>query len=136
MSQIATMELLDAWSTLQQFAPITAIHTEKQYDQAIESLNELLDIVGDNELHPLSDLLDTLSVLIESYEAVHYPAPTVTGVDVLSYLMTEHGLRPENFPELGGQKAVDELLAGRRELSVQDIRALSDRFGLSPATFF
>jgi HTH-type transcriptional regulator/antitoxin HigA len=111
-------------------------HTEEQYDQAIESLNDLLDIVGDDEMHPLSDVLDTLSVLIENYEAVHYPAPSVTGVDVLRYLMEGHDLTPESFPELGGRDGVAELLAGLRELSAQEIRALSQRFELSPATFF
>jgi antitoxin component HigA of HigAB toxin-antitoxin module len=31
---------------------------------------------------------------------------------------------------------VSELLAGKRELSAKNIRALSKRFGVSPATFF
>jgi HTH-type transcriptional regulator / antitoxin HigA len=136
MSQIATEALLDAWSNLQQLAPISVIHTEDQYDQAVEHLHNLVDTIGEDETHPLSDLLDTLSVLVENYETVHYPAPTVTGVDVLRYLMTEHELTPENFPELGGATVVAELLAGQRDLSIEDIRALSRRFGLSPATFF
>ena len=136
MSSIATQELVGAWDALQSLAPISAIQNEEQYTQALETLDELLDIVGDDETHPLYDLLDTLSVLIHTYEESHYPVDAVTGPDVLRFLMDEHQLTLSSLPELGDQKTVSELLVGKRELSVAHIRALSKRFGLSPATFF
>lgn len=136
MSNIATQELAQAWDALQSLAPVSAIHNEQQYNEALETLDELLNIVGDDESHPLYDLLDTLSVLIQTYEEDHYPIDAVAGPDVLRFLMDEHQLTPSSLPELGDQKTLSELLAGKRELSVTQIRALSKRFGLSPATFF
>jgi len=115
---------------------LSAIYNEQQYDRALNILHKLLDLVGDDESHPLYELLDTLGTLIHAYEETHYPAPDVTGVDVLRYLCSEYQLTPEDFPELGRENVVSELLAGKRELSVEHIRALCQRFDLSPATFF
>ena len=128
--------LVQAWNGLQSLVPLSAIHNEQQYDRALNILHKLLDLVGDDESHPLYELLDTLGTLIHAYEETHYPASDVTGVDVLRYLCSEHQLAPEDLPELGSPLLVSELLAGKRELSVEHIRALSQRFELSPATFF
>jgi HTH-type transcriptional regulator/antitoxin HigA len=116
--------------------PVSPIRNEQRYDQALKKLHELLDFVGDDERHPLYEVLDTLGTLVHAYEENHYQASPVTGVDVLKFLMDEHQLDPSNFPELGDKEMLFELLDGKRELSVENIRALSTRFGLSPATFF
>jgi len=135
MISAATKQIVQAWDTIQSHIPISPIRDEQQYDQAVEKLNELLDIVDDNEAHPLYDILDTLGTLIHDYEENHYPAPAVKGIDVLKFLMEEHQLSPSNFPEIGNEEIVSQLLAGKRELTVKNIRALSRRFGVSPATF-
>jgi HTH-type transcriptional regulator/antitoxin HigA len=49
--------------------------------------------------------------------------------------MEQHGLRQRDLREIGSQGVVSEVLAGKRELNVRQIRALSERFGVSPATF-
>lgn len=136
MTTLATEQIAQAWDNLQSLIPVSPIRDEQQYDQALEKLHELLDIVGDDERHPLYEVLDTLGTLVHAYEENHYQASPVTGVDVLKFLMDEHQLDPTNFPELGSKETVFELLNGKRELSVENIRILSKRFGLSPATFF
>ena len=135
MTTVATQQLAQAWDELNSLVPVSPIRTEVQYNQAVKKLNELLDIVGDDENHPLYDLLDTLGILIHTYEESNYPEPSVTGTDVLKYIMEEHQLSLTSFPEIGNEKSVSELLAGKRELSVGNIHALSKRFGISPATF-
>ena len=130
-----TQELAQVWEQLQAIVPLTAIHNEQHYDQAIETLNTLLDIVGEDETHPLYALLDTLGTLIHTYEEEHYPAPEVHGIDVVHFLMEEHQLDLTSFPEIGQAEEVSELLSGRRELKVSEIRMLSDRFKVSPASF-
>jgi HTH-type transcriptional regulator/antitoxin HigA len=132
---IATQPLTQAWGTLQTLIPVFPIRNERQYERALNTLSDLLDIVNDDESHPLYNLLDTLGVLVHAYEEGHYPAPQVSGIDVLRFLMNEHNLTPSDLPELGDASVVSELLAGERPLSVEHIRALSQRFGLSPATF-
>jgi HTH-type transcriptional regulator/antitoxin HigA len=132
---IATQPLTQAWDTLQTLVPVFPIRDERQYEQALDTLHDLLDLVNDDETHPLYDLLDTLGILVHAYEESHYPAPEVAGIDVFRFLMDEHNLTPTDLPELGDESIVSELLAGERPLSVEHIHALSRRFGLSPATF-
>ena len=135
MIAIATDKLVQAWDELQALVPFRVIRSEQEYDQAIEVLNELLDTVADDERHPLYELLDTLSTLVHEYEERHYPEPVNIGVNVLQFLMEEHGLTPVDLPELGHAQEVEDLLGGNRELSVRDIQILSKRFSISPATF-
>jgi HTH-type transcriptional regulator/antitoxin HigA len=132
----ATIEQLeDAWIHLQALVPMAAIRTEPQYDQALETLNRLLDTVGDDETHPLYDLLDTLGVLIHTYEESHAPARDISGIDVLKLLMEEHQLTTADLPELGTPAQVAEILAGLPALNVAQIHTLAKRFGVSAATF-
>ena len=49
--------------------------------------------------------------------------------------MTEHGLTPLDLPEIGTQEIISDILSGKRELNMQQIRALSKRFHVSPAVF-
>jgi HTH-type transcriptional regulator/antitoxin HigA len=135
MSHATTEQLEYAWSHLQSLVPMTAIRTESQYDQALETLNRLLDTVGDDETHPLYDLLDTLGVLIHTYEERQAPAEAVSGLDVLKLLMDEHQLTTADLPELGTPAQVADILAGRHTLDVAQIHTLAQRFGVAATTF-
>ena len=115
--------------------PIFLIRNEREYNAAVERLNDLLDEVGTDENHPLYGLLDTLGTLIEAYETEFEPLPPVSGADMLQYLMEEHDLRQADLPEIGSQGVVSEILNGKRELNVRQIRALAKRFEVSPAVF-
>jgi HTH-type transcriptional regulator / antitoxin HigA len=55
---------------------------------------------------------------------------------VLRLLMEQHGLKQGDLPDIGSQGVVSELLSGKRELNRNQIARLSERFGVSPATFF
>lgn len=131
MSALAK-ETREHWQAL---GPLLTIRSEQDYDAAIESLNTLVDEVGTAEDHPLSGLLDTLGTLIHAYEEEHVPIPQVTGSEALGYLMEEHGLEPQDLPELGGAGSVRAYLSRERELHVGEIRALAERFQVSPAVF-
>ncbi len=115
--------------------PILSIHNEREYDLAVEHLDELLDEVGADESHPLYDLLDTLGTLIRVYEDEHHPMPDVSGADMLRYFIEEHQLAQSDLPEIGSQGVVSEILSGKRELNMRQIRALAQRFQVSPAVF-
>lgn len=115
--------------------PLFVIRNESDYDEAIEHLNELLDEVGDDEQHPLYDLLDTLGTVIYAYEENHHPMPECDGVEALQFLMEEHGLDLTDFPEIGAPDAVSDILECKRELTVKNIQDLAKRFQVSPAVF-
>ena len=125
-------ELQVHWANI---APLLCIRNEREYNAAVKRLNELLDEIGDNEKHPLYSLLDTLGTLIHVFEEEHYPIPDATGVEVLRFLMDEHGLTQSDLPEVGSQGVVSEILSGKRELNVRQIRSLAQKFRLSSAVF-
>ena len=122
-----------AWSVI---GPGLSIKTEQDYKRALRVLDHLLDEVGDNERHPLFNFLEVLGTLVESYEADHMEMPRARGMDVLNLLMEEHGLTQHDLPEIGSQGVISEILHGKRELNMRQIKALSERFGVSPAAFF
>jgi HTH-type transcriptional regulator/antitoxin HigA len=126
------LELQQHWTAI---SPLLSLRNEQEYDQAVERLNRLLDEVGTDEQHPLYTLLDTLGTLIHADEEEHHPIPDCRGVDVLRFLMEEHDLTQSDLPEIGSQGVVSEILRGKRELNVRQIRALAKRFHVSPGVF-
>ena len=110
-------------------------HTEVEYQQALALFEKLMDIVGDDDRHPLSSLMETLCLLIESYETEHYPKPEVSGNEVLQFLIEQNNLSPSELAEIGPVDNVLEIINGKNELSAQQIRILSKRFNVSPEVF-
>lgn len=109
--------------------------SEDDYDALVEALDELLALGGDDEDHPLAGLASRVGDMIEAYDELRRPLPKAGGVEVLRYLMREHGLRQGDLPEVATQSVISEVLAGKRQLNVHHIRALSDRFSV-PADVF
>ena len=129
---VITAELQQGWT---QVSALLKIQDEQDYDLGRERLNSLIDEVGTDEQHPLYSLLDTLGAVVHAWEEQHYPMPELEGVDALRFLMEEHALTQADLPEVGSQGVVSEVLGGKRVLNVRQIRALSKRFGVSPALF-
>lgn len=129
---VLTKEVEAHWIVI---SPIFVVRNEQEYDSAIDRLNDLIDEVGTNETHPLYEMLDALGAVIHAYEERHYPMPESSGADTLRFLMDEHGLKQSDLPEIGSQGVVSEILSGRRDLNVRQIRALAERFHVSPAVF-
>jgi HTH-type transcriptional regulator/antitoxin HigA len=125
-----------AAANLDRYAPLLAIRNEREYDAAVAQLNELLDQIGDNPNDPRYRFVDTLTVLIEAYDEEHHPVPGVSGVELLKFLMQQHGLSQQDLSEVGSQGVVSEILRGKRELNVRQICALSRRFNVPPGAFF
>ncbi|MBI3913601.1 MAG: hypothetical protein HY327_05375 [Chloroflexi bacterium] len=64
----------------QTWIPVTRFlyvpHTKVEYQELVEFLDTLTDIVGEDELHPLASLMEITGVLIEKYEDEHVPEIT------------------------------------------------------------
>ena len=54
---------------------------------------------------------------------------------MLKYLMREHNIRQSDLPEIGSQGVVSEVLTGKRDLNVGQVKRLAKRFGVSPEVF-
>ena len=108
---------------------------EAHYLRMVATLEALLDETAGDEQHPAMGLIDIVGDLIEDYEAGEPPLPAASGVDTLVFLIEQHGLTPADLSEIGDENQVQEVLAGRRELDSRQLRALGQRFGVSPGTF-
>ena len=84
---------------------------------------------------PSYDLLDTLGILIHAYEEDQHPIPGAPSREILRLLMDQHGLHQSDLPEIGSQGVVSEILNGKRDLNLRQVRALARRFLVSPAVF-
>ncbi len=127
-----TKDLQSHWARI---GPMLSIRNERDYDLAVKRLNELVDEIGTDERHPLYGLLDALGTLIHAYEEQHHPMPQVSGADMLRFFMEQRSLTQSDLPEVGSQGVVSEILGGKRELNLRQIRALAERFRVSPAVF-
>ena len=71
-SELETVEQI--WPTL---APLLFVpHTEDEYKRLVEMLDTLIDLIGEDETHPLATLMEIVGVLIEKYEDEHVPELT------------------------------------------------------------
>lgn len=109
--------------------------TEVDYRRTVTLLDELIDFIGNDENNPLANLMDTLSILVETYEMEHYPMSDVSVKEVLQSIIEEHNLTSDDFPEIGSSILVSEILNGECQLSREQVNALSERFRVSPAVF-
>jgi HTH-type transcriptional regulator/antitoxin HigA len=131
----AAAQLAHHFNAIQKHVPLHPVRNAAEYDVAVESLNALLDAGAAAENHPLADLAATLGGLIADWDEVHFPAHGVGAQDVLQHLMEAHGLKQGDLPEIGSQGVVSEIMSGHRELNLRQVRALAQRFGVSPVLF-
>jgi hypothetical protein len=52
---------------------IVKLHNESDYEKAVSLLDSLIDVVGENEKHPLASLMELVGFLIEQYENLYVP---------------------------------------------------------------
>jgi len=121
------------WPDIKDFLSVP--HDKRHYNKLVRALDELIDEIGENEKHPMLPLMEIIGSLIEIYENDHLPEIHSDPVEVLRSLMKEHKLSQKDFPEIGSQGVVSEILNGKRLLNTRQIRELSIRFNISPAVF-
>jgi len=130
--------LTPTWRELesQTHVKLRAIESERHYRAMISFMNDLLDMVGDRETHPLMGLLDVVTAFVHDYEERNVEMPDATPAVVLGFLMEQNNLRQSDLAEdFGSQSNVSEVLSGKREINARQARALAKRFGVSPAVF-
>ncbi|HJS89904.1 MAG TPA: helix-turn-helix domain-containing protein [Steroidobacteraceae bacterium] len=105
------------------------IRSERDYDQALAEVEELW---GAKAGTPKGDRLDILATLIEAYETEHYPMDPPDPIEAIKFRMEQQGLTRKDLEEiLGTRTRVSEVLNRKRGLSINMIRALHDKLGIS-----
>ena len=74
MLNVEIEQATTAWATVSKILYIP--HSETEYQEAVRLLDELIDVVGRDENHPLASMMEILGVLIEDYENEHVPEIT------------------------------------------------------------
>jgi len=121
------------WPTINSIFSVP--HTENEYNALVETLDSLIDEVGNNQNHNLAPVMETIGNLIENYEDQNYKITEASPIDTLKYLMKEHGLNQADLIEIGSQGVVSEILTGKRTLNIEQIKKISNRFDVSPLVF-
>ncbi len=77
------------------------------------------------------DRLDVLVILVEAWEAKHYPLGLPDPIDAIKYHMEQNGLAPKDLaPYIGGRNRVYEVLNRKRSLTLRMIRRLHSGLGI------
>ena len=134
MNALAVRELATHFDALTREIPLRPVRNEADHAAAVAALGRLLDAGAADESHPLADLAAILGELVGDYED-RQPRPQVPGVDMLRFLMQQHGLSQRDLPEVGSQGVVSEVLAGKRTLNLRHARRLAERFGVGIEVF-
>jgi HTH-type transcriptional regulator/antitoxin HigA len=81
-------------------------------------------------------LADLLTLLIEDFEERHYALKRASPIEHIVELMAAHDLKQKNLVDIFGTRSiVSEVLSGKRQLTTEHIRRLSERFHVTPELF-
>jgi HTH-type transcriptional regulator/antitoxin HigA len=105
------------------------IRTEADYQAA---LGEVERLWGAPSGTADGDRLDVLATLIDAYESEHFPMDPPDPIDAIRFRMEQQGLSRKDLEGLIGTRTrVAEVLNRRRGLSINMIRRLHERLGIS-----
>ena len=130
----STVHQQDFFALVQVFAP-RPIRTKTQLRAAyreIERLMEMRKLTADQR-----DYLELLSMLVEKYEASQFPPTDVSQGQMLDHLLEAKGVSQADVAKATGISAtlLSNVRAGRRELSKDNVRKLSEFFNVSAAVW-
>jgi HTH-type transcriptional regulator/antitoxin HigA len=110
-------------------ADLKPIRSEADYDEALAQVENLW---GAKVGTPEGDRLDILATLIDAYEAKTYPMDPPDPVEAIRFRMEQQGLtRKDLEPMIGPRNRVADVLNRKRSLSIDMIRQLHSRLGIS-----
>lgn len=102
---------------------ITPIHNEKDYQNALERLEEIFDSKKGTEQ---GDELEILSILIDKYENENFPIGMPDPIEAIKFRMEQMGMKQKDLAEVVGFKSrVSEILNKKRKLTLEMIRKLN-----------
>jgi HTH-type transcriptional regulator/antitoxin HigA len=105
------------------------IRTEADYEAVFAEVERLWGAASGT---PDGDRLDVLATLIDAYESEHHPMDPPDPIDAIRFRMEQQGLSRKDLESMiGSRTRVAEVLNRRRGLSINMIRRLHERLGIS-----
>jgi HTH-type transcriptional regulator/antitoxin HigA len=109
---------------------ILPIRTKANYKSALAEVAKLVDLdpkVGTSN----GDSLEVLSILIEEYESKHFPIESPNPIDAIRFRMEQNDLTAKDLvPLIGNLNRVYEILNGKRSLTLNMIRNITEELGI------
>src|SRR5260370_38600655 len=109
--------IFQAWMPFKKLLGVTSVRTEADYERASAIIETLLDEIGDDEDHPLADVLHYLADQVKVYEDEHFPIPESKPHEILRFLMDQPGLKQEDLADCAPQSRISDILSGKRSIS-------------------
>ena len=104
---------------------IKPIKNKKQYESYLHKAYMLMQ-KGLRPNSKYSDELELLSILIEVYEKKHYPVAPPHPIDAILFRLDQLGMKKSQLKDiLGHRSRINEILSGKRKLSLAMIRNLN-----------
>mgnify|MGYP000046387920 CR=1 FL=1 len=110
---------------------IKVLKTDEQYEQAMQQLMELMDS-NPKEGSDEANTLELLALVIENFEEQKFPIDNPDPIEAIKFRMEQEGLTQKDLvPYIGSLPKVSEVLNGKRKLSLNMVKKLSNRLGIS-----
>jgi len=130
------IETLKTWKPFKDALGMTSVRNERDCARARATLAASLDLIGDDERHPLAEVLDYLADRIRVYEEKHVRIPAAGPAEVLRFLMEQHGLKQGELADCAPQNRISDFLNGRRAISKDIAKKFAARFQVRADLFF
>ena len=134
-TQLNIRAIQSSWVKFDSMVHLRPISDEAGYEQMTSLMNALLDVVGDDEDHAMSGLLDLVGDLVSRYERENYTIEAAEPKDALRFLIEARGLKQGDLCDILPQSNLSTILAGKRKISATLAGKLGKFFGISPAIF-
>ena len=109
---------------------IKVIKTEKDYEEALKLVETLISHDPDPDSEE-GEQLSLLSTLIENYEVRVFPETIPNPIEAIKFRMEQTDLKPVDLvPYIGSRSRVSEILSGKRQLTLEMVRALEAGLGI------
>ena len=108
--------------------PIKPIRNEADYDLALQDIDRCLDAAAGS---PERDRLEVLTVLVDDYEAKHYPISPPDPIAAIEFVLEQQGLSRKDLEDvIGSSGRISEVMNKQRPLSLAMIRKLVEKIDL------
>jgi HTH-type transcriptional regulator / antitoxin HigA len=110
-------------------ADVRPIRSAVDYEAA---LAEVALLWGAKTGTPKGDRLDVIATLIDAYEAEHFPLDPPDPIEAIKFRMEQQGLTRRDLEGIVGTRTrIAEVLNRKRGLSIDMIRRLHEKLGIS-----
>ena len=111
---------------------IRPIRTDADHEAALREIDRLWGSAPGTDD---GDRLDVLATLVEHYEETRWPIPRSTPLEVLKFMMEQNDRSQTDLANLlRSRSRAAEILSGKRELNLEQIRLLAREWRIPAAS--